>query len=99
MRPCAHTRKSVEPGLYSHRTTVFDRNCLKLNPPGSPCAVYAVYRSRYSSARGFASSRQFEYLPLVMNGEAYSCSDSVGVAVKSRRVVSDVSVWSSCANV
>src|SRR5688572_4362117 len=33
-RPWLHTTNSVEPGRYSQRNTIFERNCLELNPPG-----------------------------------------------------------------
>src|SRR5918911_239647 len=39
VRPWLQTRKRVEPGRYSQRTTVFDWNCLKVKPPGSPPSV------------------------------------------------------------
>src|SRR5688572_27181208 len=33
-RPWLHTTNSVEPGRYSQRNTIFERNCFLLNPPG-----------------------------------------------------------------
>src|SRR5687767_11178038 len=83
-RPCAHTRKIVEPGRYSHRNTEFDRNCLNVKPPGFAAtagSAYGLKRSSYAAARGSSNSRTFEKRPLLMYGWAYTCSERLGVAV------------------
>ena len=42
-RPWLQTRNSVEPARYSQRNTTFERNCWKLNPPGSFATAVSAY--------------------------------------------------------
>src|SRR5262249_33593449 len=69
VRSCAQTTYSTEPGRYSHRSTVFERYCLKSNAPGSPPA-YGSKREVHWSARGSATCIQFVKFPRVANGAA-----------------------------
>src|ERR1700741_4841902 len=93
LRSCCHTKKSVEPGRYSQRSTALPRMDRKVK--SSSCAGCVGSSKAKERARASVLYPQKSFV--LMYGCAYTCRLSVGEKVQSTRVPMENSVLSTLA--